>query len=113
MELQSFISKALTDIHAGIEDAQGKMPLGSIIPGVASNYESVKTGISELQVIDFEVVVRVDESKGSEAKLNVVAAFVGGAVAGQSRSDEGHTATLKFKVPVRFRCREREAKTKG
>ena len=108
MELQSFIAKALTDIFAGVDEAQTKLPVGAVIPSVADSFDSVTTGISELQAIDFEVVVRVDESKGSEAKLNVVAAFIGGGIAGQSKSDEGHTASLKFKVPVKFRCRERE-----
>ncbi len=111
MELPSFIAKALTDIFAGVEAAQSKLPLGAVIPAVASHFDSVRTGISELQSVDFEVVVRADEAKGSEAKLNVVAAFVGGGVSGQSRSGEGHTATLRFKVPIKFRCREHEEET--
>lgn len=113
MELQSFISKALTDIFAGIEEAQEKLPLGAIVPAVSDNFESVKTSISEVQAVDFEVVVRAEESTGSEAKLNVVAAFVGGGVAGQSCAGGGHTATLKFKVPVKLRCREKEAAQNG
>jgi hypothetical protein len=108
MELQVFISKALAGIFAGIETAQKAMPVGAIVPAVNSDFESVKTGISELQTVDFEVVVRVDESKGTEAKLTVAAALVGGFLRGNSHTDERHTTKLKFRIPVRFHSAEKE-----
>lgn len=108
MELQSFISKALTDIFSGIQDAQEKLPSGAIVPAVTNSFECVQHGVSEIQAVSFEVVVRADETKGKEAKLNVVASIIGSSVAGQSCTGEGHTATLRFKVPVKLRCLERE-----
>ncbi len=110
MELQAFISKAIVDMFAEIEEARDKLRPNSVVPAVANTFDSVRTGISHIQPIDFEVVVRVDESKGSEAKLSVVAAVIGGHVQGQSRSGEGHTATLRFKVPVKFRQRLEDEK---
>lgn len=46
--------------------------------------------------------MRADEQSGSEAKLNVVAAIVGGNVKGESGKAAGHSATLRFRVPVRL-----------
>ncbi|MGX9725773.1 MAG: hypothetical protein ACTFAK_00170 [Candidatus Electronema sp. VV] len=106
MELRTFIHKALTDIIGGVQDAQTTTPTGSVIPYVKSSYESVKTGISEVQSVEFEVVVRVDEKTGSESKLNVVAAFVGGGIKGESGTASGHSASLKFRVPIKFPKKE-------
>ena len=102
MELRTFIHKALTDIIAGVQDAQGATPPNTIIPDVSDDYESVRTGISEVQSVEFEVVVKADEKRGTEAKLNVVAALVGGGIKGESGAASGHSATLKFKVPIKF-----------
>ena len=103
MELRSFISQALLDVIAGIEDAQSKSQPGTVVPaGINQAYKAVEAGISELQVIDFEVTVKADERSGSEAKLSIVAAFMGGSVKGDSGKTGGHAATLKFRVPVRL-----------
>ena len=64
--------------------------------------KSVETGINEIQSIEFEVTVTTEKHAGSEAKLNVVAAFVGGGIKGQSDSGSGHASRLRFKVPVRL-----------
>jgi len=106
MELRTFIHKALTDIIGGVQDAQNVTPSGSVVPFVSVNYESVKTGISEYQSVEFEVIVKADEKSGSEAKLNVVAAIVGGGIKGESGSASGHSATLKFKVPIKLPKKE-------
>ena len=103
MELRNFISQALLDVIGGVQDAQSKSDTGSVVPaGIREAYKAVEVGISELQVIDFEVTVKADERSGSEAKLSVVAAFVGGSVKGDSGKTGGHAATLKFRVPVRL-----------
>ena len=106
MELRTFIHKALSDIIGGVQDAQAATPEGSIVPHVNDNYESVRTGISELQSVEFEVIVRADEKSGSEAKLNVVAALVGGGIKGESGAASGHSASLKFRVPIKFPKKE-------
>jgi hypothetical protein len=102
MELRKFISTALLDIINGVEDAQAQTKPGTIIPEVASNYDSVKVGISELTSVEFEVTVKADEHSGSEAKLNVVAAIIGGGIKGESGNNSGHAAKLVFKVPIRY-----------
>lgn len=102
MELREFVSKALCDIINGVKDAQKQTDVGTIVPFVANNYKSVETGISETTSIAFEVTVKTDERSGSEAKLNVVAAIVGGGVKGESGSSSGHAAKLSFRVPIKY-----------
>jgi len=109
MELKEFISQALLDIVGGIEDAQTKTPSGRIVPsGVKNDYKSVEAGISELQAVDFEVTVTADERSGTEAKLSVVAAVVGGGVKGESAKSGGHVATLRFRVPMLLQTSKRK-----
>jgi len=104
MELRNFISQTLEDIVGGVEDAQKKLPAGCIVPAVKTTFQAVEHGVSEFQAIAFEVTVRTEERAGSEAKLNVVAAVIGGSVKGESGKSGGHAATLSFKVPVRLPC---------
>jgi hypothetical protein len=101
MDLKDFISQTLVDIIEGIKAAQEKTPPGCIVPAnIARNFEAVKTGISQIQAVDFEVNVRADKKEGREAKLSVVAAIVGGGIKSETGKTGGHTATLKFRVPV-------------
>jgi hypothetical protein len=108
MELRPFIKQAICDIINGVTDAQDELPNGSIVPPIAENYKSVEAGVSRFQAVDFEIVVRVEQSKGSEAKLNVFTAVIGGGVKGQSGEEEGHSATLRFKVPISFPLKEEQ-----
>jgi hypothetical protein len=101
MNLRNFVSQALLDIIGAVEDAQKQATSGAIVPGgVKKSFDSIRTGVSELQAVDFEVTVRADERAGSEAKLSVVAAVIGGAVKGDSAKSGGHASTLKFRVPI-------------
>ena len=102
MELRTFIKEALVDIVGGVTDAQSELETGEIVPAVSDSFKSVETGISELQSVEFEISVTTEDHKGSEAKLSVVAAVVGGGVKGESGSGAEHAARLSFKVPVRL-----------
>jgi len=109
MELRSFIKQAIVDIVGGVTDAQDMLPDGRVAPFVSNDYKSVETGISHIQGVDFEVIVRAEKKRGSEAKLNVLTAFVGAGVKGHSDEEAGHTATLRFKVPISFPRRDEKA----
>jgi hypothetical protein len=103
MDLREFISQALLDVIGAVQDAQKRSPLGTIVPaGISTTISAIQAGVSHLQSVDFEVTVRADEHSGSEARLSVVAAVVGGGVKGDSNKSGGHAATLKFRVPVRL-----------
>ncbi|WP_293372654.1 hypothetical protein [Nevskia sp.] len=104
MELRNFIKQALCDIAGAITDAQSEVEGTEIIPSVSSSYKAIEMGISELQSIEFEVAVNTETKSGSEAKLNVVAAIVGGGVSGNSGASTAHAATLRFRIPVRFKA---------
>jgi len=102
MDLRNFVSRALCDIVNGVKDAQKETDKGTIVPPVSGSFKAVETGISEISPIEFEVTVKTDEREGSEAKLSVVAAVVGGGIKGESGSSTGHAAKLTFRVPVKF-----------
>lgn len=103
MELKEFVKESIKNIMDGVSEAQKEVGGGKVASrfpgGSLSWYES---GLSNRQLIDFEVSVNAVEKEGSEAKLNVVAAVVGGGVKGDSSTASSHTAKLQFKVPVEF-----------
>jgi len=99
MILSKFISKSLLDIMTALDEVEKKKP-GTVITNFTKTPEFVKMGVTEIQSVEFEVMVRADEKSGSEAKLSVVAAIVGGNVKGESGKAEGQSATLRFRVPL-------------
>ena len=101
MELRKFISTSLKDILGGISDAQSEIKTGAVVPEIQENWGTVETGLTSYQSVEFEVCVNAVEKEGSEAKLSVVAAVIGGHVKGDSSQTATHSATLKFRVPVR------------
>ena len=104
MILREFISKSLQDIMEALNEVEKKSP-GTVITGWnPTTPDFIKLGITHIQSVDFEVMVRAEEQSGREAKLNVVAAIVGGNVKGESGKAEGHSATLRFRVPISLRA---------
>jgi hypothetical protein len=103
MELRVFIRETLKDILGGIHDAQQELEQGIVVPALnEEGWKGLETGLTSYQVIDFEVSVNAVEQEGSEAKLTVVAAIIGGGVKGESSTVAEHTAKLAFKIPVRL-----------
>ncbi len=100
MELRQFVKNALVDIIGAVTDAQQEVTSGEVVPEANTYLKTIDTGITQLQPVEFEVAVTTESSTGSEAKLNVVAAFVGGGIKGHSGSDTGHVAKLRFRIPV-------------
>ncbi|MHB8520047.1 MAG: hypothetical protein ACYDH9_04755 [Limisphaerales bacterium] len=99
MVLREFISKSLQDIMDALNEVERNSP-GTVITHFTTTPEFVKMGVTQIQSVEFEVMVRADEQSGSEAKLNVVAAIIGGDVKGETGKAEGHSATLRFRVPI-------------
>ena len=103
MELKNFIKETLKDIIGGVREAQSEIEHGEIVPTLnEKSYTNLETGLTSYQTIEFEVSVNTVEKEGSEAKLNVVAAVIGGSIKGDSSNSSGHVAKLAFKVPIRF-----------
>ncbi|CDU05657.1 conserved hypothetical protein [Vibrio coralliirubri] len=103
MELRTFVKETLKDVLGGIHDAQAEIEHGEVVPQLnEKGWQGLETGLTSFQAIDFEVSVNAVEKEGSEAKLSVVAAVVGGHVKGDSSNIAEHTAKLSFKVPVKL-----------
>ena len=103
MELRVFVKETLKDILGGVKDAQQEIEEGEIVPVLNEQaWKGIETGLTSYQAIDFEVSVNAVEQEGSEAKLNVVAAVIGGGIKGDSSSVAEHTAKLSFKIPIKL-----------
>lgn len=103
MELKEFIKESIKNIMEGVSEAQEEIARGKVASRFPTQFLGwYESGLSNRQLIDFEVSVNAVEKEGSEAKLNVVAAVIGGGVKGDSSSASSHTAKLQFKVPVEF-----------
>jgi hypothetical protein len=103
MILRDFISKSLLDLIGGIQDAQSKTNAGVIVPaGLSKSLKLVEAGGSELQVVQFEVLVRADEKSATEAGLSVVSTILGAGVKREAGKNDGHSATLRFSIPVKL-----------
>ncbi|MDU9406349.1 hypothetical protein RTH74_01950 [Pseudomonas sp. zfem001] len=103
MELRTFVKETLKDIIGGVQDAQREIESGKIVPVLnEETWNGLQTGLTSIQAVSFEVSVNAVEREGSEAKLNVVAAVIGGGVRGDSSTASEHTAKLSFKIPVQY-----------
>ena len=109
MELKTFIKETLKDIIGAVQEAQEELNKGLIVPPLKEDYwKGIETGFTSYQSIEFEVSVNAVEQEGSEAKLNVLAAVVGGGVKGDSSSTAERTAKLSFRIPVKLPIHETE-----
>ena len=102
MELKDFVKEALRDILDAVSEAQDEIASGEIAPQTNTSIATINSGVSNLQTINFEVTVSADESTGSKAKLNVVAAIVGANVQGESNQVSTQASKLSFRVPIKF-----------
>lgn len=58
--------------------------------------------MSPVQVVDFEIVLKVEESSGLDAKIGVVAGILGAGGAGKHASAQNSETRIKLSVPVAF-----------
>jgi|688.fasta_scaffold779689_2 inner membrane protein involved in colicin E2 resistance len=102
MELRTFIKQALLDIVNGIQDAQKETETGTIVPQTSIDKPFLEMGFTKMQVIDFEIAVRVDESTGKDAKIGVVSGIFNSGVSGKTSNDKSHESKIRLKVPVQY-----------
>ncbi len=100
MDLRTFISTAILDIVGGVQDAQARVDAGTVVPESNLQKAWVEMGLTHLQSVEFDILVRAEESSESNAKIGVVGGFFGGGVAAGSANDSGHESRIKLKVPV-------------
>lgn len=102
MDLRTFIKTALLDVVGGVADAQRELPEGTVVPETTLSSTWVEMGVTCVQVIDLEILVRAETTTGSEAKIGVVAGVFGGGVKGNSSSDSSHESKIKLRIPVQL-----------
>lgn len=103
MELQDFITQVLIDIVQGVANAQKKVANADIVPDKSeSSLNTMVQKLTPLQVVEFEVCISVDESKGNSGKIGVVAGFINAGGGVNASTEKGHSTTVKFAVPVRL-----------
>ena len=98
MELRKFVSTSLLDIVNGVADAQAESQPNTIVPQTNTSTNFVNTGLTQFQVIEMNVIVRIEDTAETSGKISVWSSGVGGSSATQA----GQETTLAFKVPVRF-----------
>jgi|HubBroStandDraft_6_1064221.scaffolds.fasta_scaffold257758_4 hypothetical protein len=109
MELNEFVRQALIDITEGVTDAQKKTS-GVQIPTLFNNaftkmtaenwVKLVACGVTEIQLVHFEVNVKAESQIGGKAKISVVSWILNSEAKAEGSSGEQRTATLKFSVPI-------------
>jgi hypothetical protein len=102
MDLRTFIKAALLDIVSGIKDAQAETEPGDIVPDFQMAFPWVELGVTKLQSVEFDILVRAEETLGKEAKVGVVAGFFGAGVHGSSTNDSAHESRIKLRIPIRL-----------
>ncbi len=102
MELRIFIKQALLDIVKGIEDAQKETPEGTIVPKTSIDKPYLEMGFTKMQIIDFEIAVRIEESTGKDAKIGVVSGFFNSGVSGNASNDKSQESIIRLKIPVQY-----------
>ncbi len=102
MELRTFVKQALIDIVQGIEDAQKETVEGTIVPRTSIDRPWLEMGFTKIQIIDFEIAVRIEESTGKDAKIGVVSGIFNSGVSGKTSNDKSHESMIRLKIPVQY-----------
>ncbi len=102
MELKEFVSETLSNIIQGIEKAQKELEGKdcAINPEMYHEDKDVAKDRRKIKNIEFEVLLKLEESQGSKATIGVFAGFIGGGAQGQSGEITQSLNKIKFSVPV-------------
>lgn len=107
MNLQTFISQALTEIFNGVDDALKKVP--GICPPtarVASRPEgfhvrkdaALGSKAVSFQFVEFDVAVTAGKTEGGKAGIGVVSLGLGAGV--DTKSTNEQVSRVRFKLPL-------------
>ena len=115
MKLSEFVQEVLTEIVAGVREAQSKEGGAFIVPGgdgghkYASHPRIGVGGLLKSTIVDFDIALTVEESSkgGGGGSLKVFG--VGGAnVQGELASKDTTVSRIQFAVPVLLPQAQRE-----
>jgi hypothetical protein len=93
MDLQTFVRESLTQIMAGIREAQAK-------EGHQGRFINPRTDKGGWKIRDVEFDIAITAAKKTQGGIKVVAALVGGE--GERAVEDSSVSHVKFSVPVVF-----------
>lgn len=109
MELKDFISETLSQIIAGVVDAQSKVISagkgGAVNPYVHSLNDPKSTYSRTEQkepvvLVDFDIAIAAEQGTGTKGGVGVVAGIFTLGAQGQSNENQQTSNKIKFNVPV-------------
>jgi hypothetical protein len=109
MELKDFIAETLSQIVAGVAEAQTKVTSsgGQVSPHVRNPHEDKlgalygrTNGGNPVIFVDFDVAVTADQGTGTKGGIGVVAGIFNLGSSGQSNENLQIANKIKFKIPV-------------
>ena len=118
MDLREFVSAALQQVIAGIEDAQAVVEGdGEINPNIwnSQRQDAAKHKILEsdggkwIHLVEFDVAVTVAESTGTKGGIGLVVGPVALGSKGESNAQSSSVSRIKFEVPVAYPKKKRSA----
>jgi hypothetical protein len=102
-ELRKFVSSVLTEIAAGVADANGVISElgGNVNPAIAAT-DAVYDAETRRRVVDvtFDVSVEAASEQGNTGKVGVLIATIGLGTERRTGSTDKATQRIQFSVPV-------------
>lgn len=115
MDLKEFVTKSLTDIVAGIIDAQRTVGVGGLIApdGIGSHQFAPDSGVVNATrivstVVKFDVAITVEHSKSGAAGAGIRIAVVEAKLGGEVEARDTRVSRLQFSVPILMPQNERD-----
>lgn len=108
MDLQEFVSQALTQIISGVRSAQGAAAEhgGVVNPHLNTGQgEAGKQGFllsrqGYAQIVQFDVALTIAEGTGTKGGIGVFAGAINLGSTGQSKSENSSVSRIKLSVPL-------------
>ena len=106
-ELKDFVKSVLSNIVAGIREAQEVDGVGAfIVPAGITGHDYAKhprVSISSMissTIVDFDIAVTAEDSKSLGGKGGIRIASFGASAEGAAESKDTHVSRIQFAVPI-------------
>lgn len=107
MELKDFISETLSQIIAGVVDAQSKVSgKGGAVNPYVHQLNDLKTIYARTEdkepviLVDFDIAIVAEQGTDTKGSIGVVAGIFALGTQGQSKENQQSSNKIKFNVPI-------------
>jgi hypothetical protein len=108
MDLKEFVTQTLTQIAAGVREAQvpAKALGAEVNPHLMTNWpEAAKLGFLNASgrfapIVQFDVALTVSEGTGTKGGIGILAGAINLGSSGQSQNEQSVVSRVKFSVPL-------------